>query len=91
MLWSQLNISCIYIFLFEVHLEEKEEYKNYLRITTECFDELFVLVKNDITQEITNMRDASTPKGKLAAKIFHVHLFVVLFSYIFLLMWLFNF
>ena len=33
------------------------------------------------------MRDASTPKRKLTAKIYHVDSFVVLFSYIFLLMW----
>ena len=36
------------------------------------------------------MRDASTPKLKLTAKIFHVHSFVVLFSYFFLLMWQFK-
>ena len=45
---NQLSIRCI--FLSEVHLEEKQEYENYLRITPECFNELFVLVKNDITQ-----------------------------------------
>ena len=51
-----------------------------MRITPECFDELFVLVINDITKKITNMRDASTPKLNLATKIFHVDSFVVLFS-----------
>ena len=36
------------------------------------------------------MSDASTPKRKPTAKIFHVNSFVVLFSYIFLLMWQFK-
>ena len=58
----------MYILLPGVHLEEKEEYENYLRITPECFDKLFVLVKDNITKQITNMRDASTLKLKLAAK-----------------------
>ena len=30
--------------------EEEEEYKIYLKITPECFNELFVLVKDDITK-----------------------------------------
>ena len=36
------------------------------------------------------MRDASTPKRNLTTKIFHVNSFVVLFSYILLLMWQFK-
>ena len=40
----------VYIFLSEVCLEEEEEYRNYLRITPECFDALFTLVKDDITK-----------------------------------------
>ena len=40
----------VHIFISKVHSEEKEEYENYLRITTECFDELFVLVKNNFTR-----------------------------------------
>ena len=36
------------------------------------------------------MRDESPPKQKLTSKIFHVNSFVVLFSYIFLLMWQFK-
>ena len=39
-----------YIYLSEVCLEEKEEHKNYLRIPPECFNELYVLVKDDITK-----------------------------------------
>ena len=60
-------------------------YKNYLRVTPKCFDELFALVKTDIIKQITNMRDTSTPKLKFAAKIFLVHSFVVVFSYFFLI------
>ena len=76
----------MYILLPGAHLEEKEEYKNYLSKTPECLDELFVLVKDNITKQITNMRDASTLKLKLAAKIFHVHSFVALFSRFFLIL-----
>ena len=36
------------------------------------------------------MSDASAPKQKLTTKIFHVNSFVILFSYIFLLMWQFK-
>ena len=39
-----------YYSLSEVCLEEEEEYKNYLRMIPECFDDLFVLVKDDITK-----------------------------------------
>ena len=67
----------MYIILSDVCLEEEEEFQNYLRITPECFDKLFVLVR-DITKKSTNMRDAITPKLKLDAKIFHVHSFIVL-------------
>ena len=70
----------VYILLSEVRLEEEKEYKNYLRITPEYFDELFVLMKDGMTKEITNMRDASPPKLNLAGKIFQVHSCVDLFS-----------
>ena len=40
----------MYIFVSEVRLEE-EEYKNYLKITPECLDELFVPVTDDITKK----------------------------------------
>ena len=33
------------------------------------------------------MKQATTPKQELITKIFHVNSFVILFSYIFLLMW----
>ena len=71
----------VYIFLFEVHLEQEEQYEDYLRIIPECFHELFVqFVKGDITIQITNIRDGSSTQLKLATKIFHVHSFVVLFT-----------
>ena len=55
--------------------------KNYFRIILEFFGELFVLVKNDITRLIINMRGASTPKLKLAAKMFHAHSFSVFLTF----------
>ena len=47
---SELVRYYVHIFLFEVHLEEEEEYKNYLRITPVRFDKLFVLVKDNIAK-----------------------------------------
>ena len=41
-----------------------------MRIAPGSFDELFVLVRDDITKCITNMGDARTPKVKLAGKVF---------------------
>ena len=75
------------IFPSQVCLQNKEEYENYLRIAPECLDELYlyILFKDNITQCIKNMRDATTPKQKLTTKIFHVNSFVVLLSYVFLL------
>ena len=55
-----------------------------MRIIPECFDKLFVFVKDDITKSTTNMRDARSPNLKLAAETFHVHSFVA-FSYFFFL------
>ena len=70
----------MYIFLSEVCLENEQEYK-IIWIILECFDKLFVLVKNSITKLISNMRDASSPKTKAGVhSFFHVHSFVVLFS-----------
>ena len=69
----------MYILLSEVHLEEEEEYKNYLRITSECFDELFVIGRDNNIKEITNIRDGSSSKLKLAEKMFHDYSFGVLF------------
>ena len=65
--------------LSEVHLEEEEEYKNYLRITSECFDELFIIGRDNNIKEITNIRDGSSSKLKLAEKMFHDYSFGVLF------------
>ena len=50
MVTSESVMYSVYIFLSEVRLEEEEEYKNYLRIASQCFDKLFVLVKGDITK-----------------------------------------
>ena len=47
------------------------------RTTDECFDKLFVLVKNNVAESTTNMRDASTPNLKLTTETFHTHSFVV--------------
>ena len=50
----------MYILHAEVHLEEEEEYKNYLRITPECFDELFVLMKDKINYNYGRCKHTKT-------------------------------
>ena len=68
----------MYVFLSEICLEEEEEeYKNYFRINLECFDNLFVLAKDIITKQTTNMKDASVLKPKFDAETFHIHSFIV--------------
>ena len=66
----------MYVFLSEISLEEEEEC-NYLRINLECFDNLFVLAKDNITKQTANMKDASVLKLKFDAETFHIHSFVV--------------
>ena len=40
----------VYILLSEACLAEEGEYKNYLRIIPECFNQLFVILKDNITK-----------------------------------------
>ena len=49
-----------------------------MKITSECFGKLFVLAKDNITKQTTNMRNASAQKLKLG-ETFHVHSLLVLF------------
>ena len=57
-----------------------------MRITPDCFDELFVLVKEDIAEQTISMKDASAKKLKFATKTFHVHFICsfifLIFSYV---------
>ena len=50
-----------------------------MRITSECFDELFIIGRDNNIKEITNIRDGSLSKLKLAEKMFHDYSFGVLF------------
>ena len=50
MVASESVMYWVCMFPSEVHLEEEEEYKNYLRINSECVEKLFALVKDDITK-----------------------------------------
>ena len=42
--------------LVELRLEDQYNYKNYLRMTSENFEEIFQLAKDDITEN-TKMRE----------------------------------
>ena len=55
--------------LAELWLEDECNYKNYLRMTSENFEEIFQLIKYDIRKENTNMREPIPPRLKLAATI----------------------
>ena len=46
----------------ELRLENKYNYKNYLRMTFENFEEIFQLIKDDITKENTKMRQLTPPR-----------------------------
>ena len=49
---SELDRYQVYTVMFEVRLEEEEESKNYLRITSEYLDELFELLKDDVRKKL---------------------------------------
>ena len=50
----------------ELQLEDKYNYKNYLRMTFENFEEIFQLIKDGITKQNTKIRNPISPKLKLA-------------------------
>ena len=55
--------------LQEFRLEEGMEYKKFLRMSPETFDELLGLIEDAILKQNTVMRDSISPKVKLAATI----------------------
>ena len=55
--------------LAELQLEDKCNYKNYLRMTAENFEQIFQLMKDDRRKENTKMREPIPPRLKLAATI----------------------
>ena len=50
-------------------LEDECNYKNYLRMTSENFEGIFQLIKDDIRKENTKMREPIPPKLKFAATV----------------------
>ena len=55
--------------LKELRSEDEAEYKRFLRMTPQTFDELLELVEEDITKENTRFRDANPASRKLAITI----------------------
>ena len=55
--------------LSELRLEAVKIYKNYLRMTPENFNEILVLIRDDITKKDTPMREPIPPEIKLALTI----------------------
>ena len=51
--------------LQELRLQEEEDYKKFLRMSTDTFNELLQLISNDIQKQDTVMRASIPPKIKL--------------------------
>ena len=56
--------------LSELRLEEVEIYKNYLRMKPGNFNEILVLIRDDITKKDTPMHEPIPPEIKLAVTTF---------------------
>ena len=52
-----------------LQLEDECNYKDYLRMTSENFEEIFQLIKDDIRKENTKIREPIPPRLKLAVTI----------------------
>ena len=52
--------------LQEFRLEDEDEYKRFLRMTPDNFNELLKLIETDIQKQNTYLRDAIPAKIKLA-------------------------
>ena len=55
--------------LAELRLEDECNYKSYLRIASEKFEEIFQLIKDDIRKEKTKIRERIPLRLKLEFKI----------------------
>ena len=51
------NLEFYRTLLAELHLEDEHNYNILLRITSEKFEEIFQLIKDDITKESTKLRE----------------------------------
>ena len=51
----------------ELRIEEEVNYRNYLRMTKENFEEIYRLVEEDITRKNTEMHDSIPARLKFAA------------------------
>ena len=53
----------------KLQLEDECNYKHYLRMTSEYFEEIFLLIKDDIAKENTKVREPIPRRLKLAVTI----------------------
>ena len=56
------NLECYQTLLAELWLEDEYNYNIILRTTSENFEEIFQLIKDDITKENTEMRELIPPR-----------------------------
>ena len=73
-LWlSRRNERGIYNNLIQqLRCEDVDEYKRFLRMTPEIFDELLSYIEVDITKQTTVLREAIPAKMKLAATLYYL-------------------
>ena len=63
------GLGVIETLLAGLQLEDECNYKDYLRMTSENFEEIFQLIKDDIRKENTKIREPIPPRLKLAVTI----------------------
>ena len=56
------NLEYYETLLPELRLEDEHNYKILLRMTSENFEEIFQLIKDDITKENTKLRELIPPR-----------------------------
>ena len=56
------NLGFYEILLAELRLEDEYNYKSYLRMTSENFEEIFQLIKDGMTKESTKLRELTPPR-----------------------------
>ena len=63
-LWFKIrkNLEFYETLLAELQLEEEYNYNILLRMTSENFEEIFQLIKDDIPKENTNLRELIPPR-----------------------------
>ena len=77
------NLESSETLLAELRLEDEYNYNILLRLAYESFEEIFQLIKDDITKENTKMRELIPPRLQLAVTIGFLLTGVLFKSYVY--------